>query len=152
MEPIPKPLLRRLILTFLAGIGCFAVGLALYFYIQDKPFLLLSALLFLCSCLKTVFLYRLIQSRSYTVLEGICTDNRARPFGKFREILLTDSAGDRHLILAGKDCRVLTGCRYRFYFKNVPCLPAGQNPLLKKALMTDNLLGMECLPDTEAPA
>ena len=27
MEPIPKPLLRRLVLTFLAGGGCFLIGL-----------------------------------------------------------------------------------------------------------------------------
>lgn len=30
MEPIPKPLLRRLLLTFLAGGGCFFIGLVFF--------------------------------------------------------------------------------------------------------------------------
>ena len=41
MEPIPKPLLRRLVLTLLVGTGCLLVGIAFYFIEKDSSFLLL---------------------------------------------------------------------------------------------------------------
>ena len=46
MEPIPKPLLRLLLLTFLAGGGCFLIGLVFFLQEGDMPFFTLSILLF----------------------------------------------------------------------------------------------------------
>lgn len=38
MEPIPKPLLRRLVLTFLVGTGCFFTGLVFFLHEGDTSF------------------------------------------------------------------------------------------------------------------
>lgn len=38
MEPIPKPLLRRLVLTLLVGTGCLFVGAAFYLIEKDTFF------------------------------------------------------------------------------------------------------------------
>ena len=38
MEPIPKPLLRRLVLTLLVGTGCLFVGAAFYLIEKDTSF------------------------------------------------------------------------------------------------------------------
>ena len=45
MEPIPKPLLLRLLLTFLVGTGCFFTGLVLFLHQKDISFFILSILL-----------------------------------------------------------------------------------------------------------
>ena len=73
MEPIPKPLLRRLVLTFLAGGGCFLIGLVFFLREGDMPFFTLSILLFLFSCGKGILLFLQVEKKAYTVLEGICT-------------------------------------------------------------------------------
>ena len=56
MEPIPKPLLRRLVLTFLVGTGCFFTGLVLFLHQKDISFFILSILLFAGSAIKAVLL------------------------------------------------------------------------------------------------
>lgn len=52
MEPIPKPLLRRLVLTLLVGTGCLFVGAAFYLIEKDTSFFFLSLLFFLFSICK----------------------------------------------------------------------------------------------------
>lgn len=56
MEPIPKPLLRRLVLTFLVGIGCFFTGLVFFLHQKDISFFILSILLFAGSAIKALLL------------------------------------------------------------------------------------------------
>lgn len=65
MEPIPKPLLRRLVLTFLAGGGCFLIGLVFFLREGDMPFFTLSILLFLFSCGKGILLFLQVEKKAY---------------------------------------------------------------------------------------
>lgn len=143
MEPIPKPLLRRLVLTFLVGAGCFFTGLAFFLHERDASFFILSILLFAASATKAILLGIRIKRKTYFVLEGICTDVRLKLFRNSYDIVLTGQDGSEHLLRIGKDHKIRPGLSYRFYFKTADCIPAGQNPLLTKAALTDNLLGME---------
>ncbi len=143
MEPMPKPLLRRLVLTFLVGTGCFFTGLLFFLHERDTSFFILSSLLFIISAAKAILLGIRIKRKTYFVLEGTCTDVRLKLFRNSHDIVLTGQDGSEHLLRIGKDHKVQRGLSYRFYFKTADCIPTGQNPLLTKAALTDNLLGIE---------
>lgn len=150
MEPIPKPLLRRLVLTFVVGTSCFFTGLVFFLYENDISFFILSTLLFAGSAAKGIRLCLQIKKKTYVILEGTCTDVRPKLFRNHRDVLLTDKEGNEHLLLVGKDHKIYPGLSYRFYFKKTDSIPPGQNPLLTKAALTDNLLGVEEIPPTES--
>ena len=76
MEPMPNPLLRRLVLTFLVGTGCFFTGLVFFLHEGDTSFFILSILLFAGSAVKAILLGLQIKRKTYFVLEGICTEPR----------------------------------------------------------------------------
>lgn len=143
MEPMPKPLLRRLVLTFLVGTDCFFTGLVFFLHEKDISFFILSILLFAGSAIKAVLLGLQIKRKTYFMLEGICTDVRLRLFRNSHDIVLTDQDGNEHLLRISKDHKIRSGVSYRFYFKTSDSIPSAQNPLLAKAALTDNLLGVE---------
>ena len=143
MEHTPKPLLRRLVLTFLVGTGCFFTGLVYFLYQKDISFFILSILLSAGFAAKAILLGLQIKRKSYTVLEGTCTDVRLKLFRNTHDIVLTDQDGNEHLLRIGKDYKVRPGLSYRFYFRTTESIPSGQPPLLAKAALTDNLLGVE---------
>lgn len=143
MEHTPKPLLRRLVLTFLVGAGCFFTGLVFFLHQKDISFFILSILLSAGSAAKAILLGLQIRRKSYTVLEGTCTDVRLKLFRNTHDIVLTDQDGNEHLLRIGKDYKVRPGLSYRFYFRTSESIPSGQPPLLAKAVLTDNLLGVE---------
>lgn len=143
MEHTPKPLLRRLVLTFLVGAGCFFTGLVFFLHQKDISFFILSILLSAGSAAKAILLGLQIRKKSYTVLEGTCTDVRLKLFRNTHDIVLTDQDGNEHLLRIGKDYKVRPGLSYRFYFRTSESIPSGQPPLLAKAVLTDNLLGVE---------
>ena len=75
--------------------------------------------------------------------EGICADVRMNLLGGTLNIRLADAEGNEHRLVIGKDHKIRTGLSYRFYFRDSDSISPGRNPLLKKALLTDNLLGVE---------
>lgn len=93
MNPIPKPLHQKLVLTLLVGIGCFFTGLALSVSIRDKTLFFLSAAILVFSCIRTVSLYFKIKSGSYYTLEGTCCSVSFLPFRKNYTAALTDRDG-----------------------------------------------------------
>lgn len=143
MEHTPKPLLRRLVLTFLVGAGCFFTGLVFFLHQKDISFFILSILLSAGSAAKAILLGLQIRRKNYTVLEGTCTDVRLKLFRNTHDIVLTDQDGNEHLLRIGKDYKVRPGLSYRFYFRTSESIPSEQPPLLAKAALTDNLLGVE---------
>lgn len=152
MEHIPKPLFWRLLLTFLAGGGCFLIGLVFFLREGDMHFFTLSILLFLFSCGKGILFFLQVKKKAYIVLEGICTDVRMNLLGGTQDISLADAEGNEHCLVIGKEHKIRTGYSYRFYFRDSDGISPGRNPLLKKALLTDNLLGVEeSAPSSSAP-
>lgn len=69
MEHTPKPLLRRLVLTFLVGAGCFFTGLVFFLHQKDISFFILSILLSAGSAAKAILLGLQIRRKNYTVLD-----------------------------------------------------------------------------------
>lgn len=143
MGYIPKPLFRRLLLTFLTGGGCLLVGLIFFLREGDIPFFTLSVLLFLFSCGKGTHLFLLVRKKSYTMLEGICTDVHRNLPGGTQNICLVDATGNRHCFVIGKCHKIRTSLPYRFYFRKASSIPPDRTPLLRKAFLIDSLLGVE---------
>jgi len=150
LEAIPKPLYKRLVLTFLVGTGCFFTGLAFYLMEKDLSFLLLSTLVFFLSLCKTVLLFLQIVRKSYIMLEGICLGIHPMLFCNCNEIILEDMEGNSLRLMLGKNQKLHRGVYYQIYFKTPSGISPGKNPLMTKVMMTDNFLGMEPVepPDT----
>lgn len=95
--------------------------------------------------------YMDIRGKAYTVLEGTCTDTRLKFFGNSRDIMLTDKAGNRHVLRVGKGYKIRPGLSYRFYFRTPGSITPGQSPLLAKAVLADSLLGVEEIAGGSSP-
>lgn len=150
MKTIPKPLYNRLVLTFLVGTSCFFIGLAFYFLEKDLSFLCLSGLIFFCSIGKTILLFLQMIHKSYLILEGTCLSIRPILFCNCNEVILEDTDGNSLRLMLGRNQKLHCGMYYRIYFKESSGISPGKNPLMAKALLTDNFLGMEPAepPDT----
>ena len=133
MEPIPKPLLRRLVLTFLVGTGCFLPDSFSFSMKGTLLFSILSILLFAGSAAKAILLGLQIKRKTYFVLEGTCTDVRLRLFRNSHDIVLTDQDGNEHLLRINKDHKIRSGASYRLYFKTTDSIPSAQKSALSKS-------------------
>ena len=156
MNSIPKPLQQKLILTFLVGIGCFVIGLALSVSLKDKILLYLSATILIFSSIRSFSLYFQIKSGGYYILDGICISVTSRLFHKNCTAVLEDSAGNSRLLHLSKDYKVRPGFSYRFYFRCPPDFSIKQSPFLEQAYLSENLLCVEVIsipiPDKYAEA
>ena len=114
----PKPLLHKLIITALIGVGCFAVGAAYFLFSHDKTTLLLS-LAVLTACLLRAFgLYRTISKTAYTVVDGSCAANTPNFIRRTRSIVIIDDSGTTHKLTLPKATRLKVGQRYRLYLSH----------------------------------
>lgn len=145
MKPIPKPLLRRLVLTLLVGTGCLLVGIAFYFIEKDSSFLFLSLLIFLFSMCRAFSTLFMVKRNSYVVLEGTCQSIHPMLLCKCNEIIMEDAEGNPSRLMIDRSQKLRPGESYRFYFKTPSGISPGKNPLFEKALLTDNLLGIESI-------
>lgn len=154
MNSIPKSLQQKLILTFLVGIGCFIIGLALSVSFKDKTLLYLSAAILIFSTIHSFSLYFRIKSGSYYILDGICISVTSLPFRKNCTAVFADSAGNSRLLHLPKDYKVRSGFSYRLYFRCPPDLSIMQSPFLERAYLSENLLCVEVIsipiPDEDA--
>lgn len=147
METIPKPLFQRLVLTLLVGTGCLTTGTIFYFYKNDAIFLLLSIFVFLSSICKAAILFLQIIRKSYTMIEGTCLGIRRMPLYRCKEVTLEERNGKQVHLLLNQSKKIHMGICYRIYLKDTPKTSHGQNPLIQKAIITDNLIGIEhCTP------
>ena len=140
---MPKSLFKRLALTFLVGTGCFFVGVLMLILKRDVSFFLLSLMIFLCSVCKCIAFFRRIQQKSYVMVEGTCCQIQPLFFRSCNKIILEDAFGNHMELLLDKNQKLREGVCYRIYLHSMSGISSGFNPFLKKALLTDNLLGIE---------
>ena len=68
----PSPLKRKILLTFLVGIGCLLVGIAFTIFAKDTMMLILSIAVCAFSFYKAFTMFRTAAKRDYEVVEGTC--------------------------------------------------------------------------------
>lgn len=143
MNPIPTPLFKKLVLTFLAGTGCFFIGLILSVTGKDRTLFFLSLAVFLFSLIRGLSFYLQFKSGSYTVLEGICTNISMLPFRKTYRASLKDNSGTEHDLRLIRTIEMHPGFSYRIYLDNSSAVLSEEAPFLHKTMAADNLLGVE---------
>ena len=143
---MPKPLLTKLIVQAAVGFFFLLVGCVYGIHSKDDIFIMLSLLIGLCSLIRTISFYRLIQNEAYQVLSGTCISQTSMPLKKTSQTILVNEKSREHRLTLGKDIKLFSGHYYMFYFRQ----PAGLDSDYNRYSSTD-LLGYEELPaDTEA--
>ena len=141
---VPPVLLRKVFLTGLVGVGCFAVGAGYYLYCRDGTMLLLSGIVLLFSLIRAAGLYRTVTEGKYEVVEGTCVGVSSMPFRRQLRVRIMDADGLETTLCLGKQARVKISFCYRFFFKEEQ-RPSLGNEFLDTALVTGHFLGFEAL-------
>lgn len=143
-ESIPRPLLRKLLLTPTIGAGCLILGIAIYLAMHDRTLLFLSGVLFGVSGYRTMQLYHIIRDKKYQILVGTCIAVLPRFPGQIRKIrILLDDTNEEQTLRLPKQYHFRVGGRYRFYFAcrdDVP-LSTLQTSAFLDSLVADSFLG-----------
>ena len=122
---MPKPLFTKLIVQAAVGFFFVLVGCVYGIHSKDDIFIMLSLLIGLCSLIRTISFYRLIQNEAYQVLSGTCIRQTSIPFKKDRQIVLVDEIQREYRLTLDKDSGLLPGHRYRLYFRESDGLDSG---------------------------
>ncbi len=67
----------------------------------------------------------------------------SRQFTSMGRSIAQNLSEDLGMLQISRDHKIRSGVSYRLYFNSSGNIPSGQNPLLTKAVLTDNLLGVE---------
>lgn len=116
---MPKPLFSKLVAICAIGFFCLFFGIIYAVYSKDSIFLMLSLSVGLCSALRFFLLFRVIRSKRYYTLTGLCVKRELTLFGKNQEILfrtMEEPKCEYRLTLA-KNIKLLAGHSYRLYFQ-----------------------------------
>jgi hypothetical protein len=146
-----KPLFQKILFTALIGIGCLAVGTAIFVFSRDTMMLALSGAVFLFSLLRCLKLYDIITENRYEIIEGTCVAVSSKYFSKHLLTKVMTEDGIESTLRLGKNTKLKIGYRYRFYFKQGQRLSLGSG-YFDTALASDNFLGFEELGEYIAPA
>lgn len=149
MKQIPKPLLRKILITPLIGAGCLLLGVSMYLGAGDRTLLLLSGVLFLSCLVKGFFYYRIASRNRYEIVFGTCTRIMPQMFGRLRKIQIMDKDGIETTLQLPKDCRFRIGEQYQFYFTQGNGVLLGPASI-RTALTTDSFLGYELIREEES--
>lgn len=150
MKQIPKPLLRKILITPLIGAGCLLLGVSMYLGAGDRTLLLLSGVLFLSCLVKGFFYYRIASRNRYEIVFGTCTRIMPQMFGRLRKIQIMDKDGIETTLQLPKDCRFRIGEQYQFYFTQGHGVLLGPASI-RTALTTDSFLGYEVFQTENLP-
>ncbi len=117
---MPKPLFSKLIVQVAIGLFCVLFGCIYGIHTSDKILMVLSLVIGICCLIRTVNLYQLIHSQSYTVLEGTCTKREPALLKSTQQILLTGRDNQEYRFSLDKSVKLLQGHYYRLYFRKSP--------------------------------
>jgi len=140
MKQIPAPLLRKIAITALIGVGCAIFGLAYWIVAKDRIFLFLSLTLLIVCLYRAWSFYQLAKQRKYEVIEGVCVDIEARFFGQHKDVYLLEDSGEERTLRLPMNCALKIGRRYRLYFDKRSQHKTG-NDFLDAALVANGFLG-----------
>lgn len=102
---------------------------------------MLSLIIGICSLIRTYSFYHLIRSGAYRILTGTCRKQISTPFKKTSQVIFADENQQEYKISLDKDIQLLSGHRYRLYFRQADTLDSGCTEY-----SSADLLGYEDLP------
>ncbi|MEY8482600.1 hypothetical protein AALD74_12205 [Lachnospiraceae bacterium 48-21] len=122
---MPKPLFTKLIVQAAVGFFFLLVGCVYGIHSKDYMFITLSLLIGLCSLIRTYSFYRLIRNGAYRILTGTCRKQVSTPFKKKSQVIFADENQQEYNLALDKDIKLLSGHRYRFYFRQADTPDSG---------------------------
>lgn len=145
----PPVLLRRWLLAAAAGPGFLLAGLAAFLALEDRVLLTLSALLALCTLLRSFSFYRMAAGQAYGVFEGVCVAIQRPPMRRQQSVRLLTLDGGEHTFALDKQVRLRVGNCYRVYFQRPPA-GTREDGLFECLQAQDVFLGLEDLGEYHA--
>lgn len=117
MKEWPSALRRHWLLTIAAGCGFLVIGLAVFLAARDRPLLVISGLLALCTFLRCWDYHRAVRTGRYETVEGICIEFGRAGLGKQRKVRLLLYDGNEYVVRLDKRMQLRIGNRYRIFFR-----------------------------------
>jgi len=116
---IPKPIMVRLLMLFIGGVGCLLVGLIVSLATGDLAVLSMSLILGASFIAKGFLLKKKINKELIFSVSGVCVSIAPKLFGRYKRIELvnTDTGDDVYFVLP-KKVLFKIGHVYTCYFDN----------------------------------
>ena len=141
---LPPALLRKILLTILAGVAFLGAGIIFAYLSKDYDLILLSLLIFAFCLFRAFSLWRMCCKGAYETLTGICDEINPHPMEQYMKVqVILPDCSVREIILDRKT-KVLPGREYSFYFRNNEKYDTGSD-YLDATLSGYNFLGFDDL-------
>ncbi len=131
-------------MSWAAGAAFLTVGIAVFLALEDRPLLIISALLAACVALRCLAFYRTAAVGNYEVITGICVGLGHAGLRRSRTVRMLLTDGTEYEVALDKRIDLRIGNRYQLYFRLAPGLSGGQ-AFPGQVLMDSQFLALEDL-------
>ena len=138
---MPRPLIHKIFLTPVIGLGCFILGLVYHCRMHDPVFFGLSGAVLLICAYKTLHFYRIGINERYEAISGTVVRISPKLLGKFSTVKIMDDNGIETTLRLPKSSRLRIGNKYDMYFAK-DTLSTGRSGIDER-ISTDSLLGYQ---------
>lgn len=139
---VPPALLRKILLTLLAGAIFFGAGVIFAYLTHDYDLIILSLLILGFCLFRALYLWRMCCHGSYATITGICDEITPHPLEQYMKVqVIMDNEAIRELIL-DRSIKVFPGRKYHFYFRSCERYDTGSE-YLDATLSGYNFLGFD---------
>ena len=116
MELRTPALLRKILLTLLAGTAFLGVGIIFAYLTRGYDLIILSLMILFFCLFRAFYLWRICCRGTYATLTGICEEITPHPLEQYIRVqVIMDNEAVREIIL-DRSTKVLPGRKYHFYF------------------------------------
>lgn len=144
---LPPALLRKVLLTLLAGLIFLGAGIIFAYLTHDYDLILLSILILGFCIFRAFCLWRMCWNGTYETVTGICdeiTPHSMEQYMKVQVILPNNTVQE---IILDRKIKVLPGREYHFYFRSNERYDTGSD-YLDATLSGYNFLGFDEITTT----
>lgn len=139
---VPPALLRKILLTLLAGTAFLGVGIIFAYLTRDYDLIILSLMILFFFLFRAFYLWRMCCRGTYATLTGICDEITPHPLEQYMRVqVIMDNEAVREIIL-DRSTKVLPGRKYHFYFRSYERYDTGSE-YLDATLSGYNFLGFD---------
>lgn len=139
---VPPALLRKILLTLLAGTAFLGAGVIFAYLTRDYDLIILSLMILGFCLFRALYLWRMCCRGAYATITGICDEITPHPLEQYMKVqVIMDNEAVREIIL-DRSAKVLPGRKYHFYFRSYEHYDTGSE-YLDATLSGYNFLGFD---------
>ena len=141
---LPPALLRKILLTILAGVAFLGAGIIFAYLTKDYDLILLSLLIFGFCLFRAFVLWRMCWKGTYATVSGICDEITPHPMDQYMKVQVILPNNTVREIILDRKTKILPGREYSFYFRSSEKYDTGSD-YLDATLSGYNSLGFDDL-------